>query len=133
MSRLCLRGRSAKTALEKVIARFGKQVRAVNGNGSESMKDAEGCLASLGITQYCTRPKSPREKPFAERLIGTFQRECLDYHYEPMNAAELRELEDSWLDKYHFYRPHESLNFLTPAEFSATLGLSIPRAGVSYM
>ena len=92
--------RSAKTALEKVIARFGKQVRAVNGNGGESMKDAEGCLASLGITQYCTRPKSPKEKPFAERLIGTFQRECLDYHYEPMNAAELRELADSWLAKY---------------------------------
>jgi transposase InsO family protein len=48
-----------------------------------------------------------------------------------MNAGELREAADAWLDKYHFYRPHESLNFLTPAEFSAALGLSIPRAGVS--
>jgi transposase InsO family protein len=38
---------------------------------------------------------------------------------------------DSWLDKYHFYRPHEALGFLTPAEYCAKLGLSIPRAGVS--
>jgi hypothetical protein len=40
-----------------------------------------------------------------ERFIGTFQKECLDYHYEPMNVTELTELTDSWLDKYHFYRP----------------------------
>jgi hypothetical protein len=35
-------------------------------------------LASWGITQYWTRPKSPKEKPFVERLIGALQRECLD-------------------------------------------------------
>ncbi|MDR2536326.1 MAG: integrase core domain-containing protein [Treponema sp.] len=73
----------------------------------------------------------PKEKPFVERLIGTLQRECLDYHYEPMNVGELREVVNSWLDKYHFYRPQEALNFLTPAEFSAILGFSIPKAGVS--
>jgi transposase InsO family protein len=50
-----------------------------------------------------------------------------------MNAAELQALADTWLEKYHFYRPHEALGGLTPAEFSATLGISIPHAGVSYM
>jgi hypothetical protein len=34
-----------------------------------------------------------------ERLIGALQKECLDYHYEPMNARELAEVTDSWLDK----------------------------------
>jgi transposase InsO family protein len=48
-----------------------------------------------------------------------------------MNVGELREVVDAWLDKYHFYRPPEALNFLTPAEFSAKLGLSIPGVGVS--
>jgi hypothetical protein len=51
---------------------------------------------------------------FIERFIGTLQRECLDYHYEPLNAAELSEITDAWLDKYHFYRPHEAPDFLTP-------------------
>jgi transposase InsO family protein len=32
-----------------------------------------------------------------------------------VNVGELRKVVDTWLDKYHFYRPHESLNFLTPA------------------
>jgi hypothetical protein len=42
----------------------------------------------------------------------------IHYHYEPMNVDELREAADSWLDKYHFYRPHEVLEFLTPGVFS---------------
>jgi IS5 family transposase len=75
---------------EAVTARFGKDIAIVNGNGNGNMKDAEGCITSQHITQYWTRPKSPKEKPFVERLIGTLQRECLDYHYEPMNVGELR-------------------------------------------
>jgi transposase InsO family protein len=70
----------------------------------------------------------PQRKPFVERLIGTLQKECLDYHYEPMNVNELSAVVDSRLDTYHFYRPHKSLKFLTPAEYCATLGVSIPHA-----
>jgi putative transposase len=119
--------RNAKTALEKTTARFGKNIAVANDNGSENMKDAQAHLLSEGITQYWTRPHSPKEKPFVERFIGTFQKECLDCNYDPMNATELRKVADAWLDKCHFYRPHESLEFLTPAEFCANLGLSIPR------
>jgi hypothetical protein len=54
---------------------------------------------------YWTNPaRSPKDKPFVERLINTLQREYLDYHYDPMNNSELREVVDSWLDKYRFYR-----------------------------
>jgi transposase InsO family protein len=116
---------NARTALKKVIARFGTDIVIVNDNGSENMAKAEEYLASLKVTQYWARPKSPKDKPFVERVIGTLQRECLDYHYEPMNVTETQKVVDAWLDKYHFYRPHESLDFLTPAEFSATLGKPI--------
>jgi transposase InsO family protein len=57
--------------------------------------------------------------------------EVIHYYDETVNVCKLREVVNAWLDKYHFYRPHEALNFLTPAQFSATLGLSIPNAGVS--
>jgi hypothetical protein len=42
------------------------------------------------------------------------------------NVAELRELVGKSLDKYHFYHLHESLKFLTPAQYCGTLGVSIP-------
>jgi len=85
-------------------------------------------LAAKGVAQYWTSPYAPKEKPYAGRFIGTFQRERPDCRCEPMNAAELQALADNWLDAYHFYRPRESLGGLTPGEFSATLGLSILHA-----
>jgi transposase InsO family protein len=124
--------RNAKTALETAVARWGADTVIVNDWGSENMKNAEEYLASLGITQYWAHPHTPKDKPHVERFIGTLQKECLDYNYDPMNVAELSTVVNVWLDKYHHYRPHESLGFLTPAEFSATLGSSIPRlTGVS--
>jgi putative transposase len=123
---------NSKAAPEEVTARYGKAMSILNDNGSENKGKAEEYLASLHIPQYWTRPYAPKEKPFIERFIGTFQKECLDYHYEPMNATELASLANDWLEKYRFYRPHESLGGLTPAEFSARLGISIPHTGVSY-
>jgi transposase InsO family protein len=97
------------------------------------MKDVETFLAQMNITQYWTRPYTPKYKPFIERFIGTLQSECLDYHYEPLNVKEISEITDAWLDKYHFYRPHEVLGFLTLVQFSATAGVSIQTlADVSY-
>jgi hypothetical protein len=46
--------RNAKAAPQKVTARFGKDIAAVNGSGSENMKDAQAYLASRHITQYRT-------------------------------------------------------------------------------
>jgi hypothetical protein len=46
-------------------------------------------------TSYRTRPKFSTEKPFVEWFIGTLQRKYLDYHYEPKNAGELREVVDT--------------------------------------
>jgi transposase InsO family protein len=125
--------RNGKIAMEKAVMRWGKDISFVNDNGSENMDKAEAYLLEEKITQYWTRPKQPKDKPFVERFIGTLQRECLDYNREPMNVSELRELVDVWLEKYHHYRPHASLGGMTPAEFSATLGLSIPKVAVSYM
>ncbi|MDR2484730.1 MAG: hypothetical protein LBD55_04985 [Treponema sp.] len=57
--------RNAKAAPEKAAAYFGKTMKAVNGSGN--MKDAQGCLASLGIAGH--GPNSLKEKPFVEGLL----------------------------------------------------------------
>jgi len=38
------------------------------------MLEAEEYLVLQGVTQYWTRPKELKDKPFVERLIGTLQR-----------------------------------------------------------
>jgi putative transposase len=111
--------------MKKIVKRFGKNIKIVNDNGSENMKDLEDFLVKENITRYRARPYTPKDKAFIERFIGTFQRECLDYNYAPMNVRELSEVVDERLYKYRFYRPHAAPGFLTPAEFSSTPGLHI--------
>jgi len=123
--------RNAKVCAQQAVQRFGNNVVFVNDNGSENMKEVQEYLAEQGITQYWAHPRSPKEKPFVQRFIGTLQREFLDYRYEPMNVREMQDEVALWLQKYRCYRPHESLGFLTPQEFCATLGTPIPPDGVS--
>jgi len=78
---------NGKVAAEKAVARWGKNICFVNDNGSENMAKVEDYLREVGITQYWTRPNQPKDKPYVERFIGTLQKECLDYHYEPMKRS----------------------------------------------
>jgi transposase InsO family protein len=121
--------RNAKRALREVVARFGCGIKTAGGSGSENKKDAEEFLAENNIVQYRAMPYRPKDKPHTGRFIGTFQREFLDGCYGPMTAAELQETADNRLDKYRYYRPHEAPGCMTPAEFSARMGISIPRIG----
>ena len=91
------------------------------------MKELQTYLATVvGIKQYWTHPRSPKEKSFVQRFIGTLQREFLDYRYEPMNVGEMQEeVVALWLQKYRCYRPHESLGFLTQEGFCAKLCTTI--------
>jgi transposase InsO family protein len=120
---------NAKRALREAAARFGCGIKIAGGSGSENKKDAEEFLAENSVVQYWARPYRPKDKPHTGRFIGTFQREFLDGCYGPVTAAELQETADKWLDKYHHYRPHEAPGCMTPAEFSAKMGISIPRIG----
>jgi transposase InsO family protein len=122
-------GRSAKRALREAAARFGRGIKIVSDSGSENKKHAEEFLAENSAVQYRARPYRPKDKPHTGRFIGTFQREFLDGCYGPMTAAELQETADKRLDKYRYYRPHEALDCMTPAEFSDKTGISIPRIG----
>ena len=108
---------AGKIAYQKVVAKFGKQAIYINDNGSENQDKAEQWLKEEGITQLWARPRTPKDKPCVERVIKTLQVECLDYLKGAMSVTELQTEIDSWLKKYHNYRPHESLDFLTPNEF----------------
>ena len=123
----------AMLALDKAIAIFGKNMVIVNDNGSENYKHAYNYLKTHHITQYFTRPHTPKDKPHVENLIGKLQQECLDEYRGYMNLAEREKQIINWLNDYHFFRPHQALNYLTPSEYCDTIGLTILRRKVSTM
>jgi transposase InsO family protein len=70
-------------------------------------------LRAMGIRDKPTAPGSPWQNAFAERLIGSIRRECVD-HIIVLGAMHLRRVLKSYADYYNSLRTHRSLNKDTP-------------------
>jgi transposase InsO family protein len=66
-------------------------------------------LRAMGIRDKPTAPASPWQNGFAERLIGSIRRECLD-HIIVLSEAHLRRILRAYADYYNGVRTHRSLN-----------------------
>ena len=66
-------------------------------------------LQAMGIRDHPIAPRSPWQNTYAERLIGSIRRECLD-HVVVMGAAHLRRILQSYAAYYNQARTHRSLN-----------------------
>ena len=113
-------------AMRKVIDRFGKDIILVCDNGSENFGETFKLLENEQIRQIFARPHTPKDKPHIENFIGKYQKECLnESENKAYTVAERQEEANKWLNDWHFYRPHQALNYMTPAEYCATIGITI--------
>ena len=65
-------------------------------------------VASMGIAEVVSAPASPWQNPYAERVIGSIRRECLD-HVIVLNQAHLRRVLTIYSRYYHRSRTHLGL------------------------
>ena len=65
-------------------------------------------VKGMGIEEVVTAPRSPWQNPFAERLIGSIRRECLD-HVIVLSERHLRRVLTGYFAYYHRARTHLSL------------------------
>ena len=63
-------------------------------------------VRSLGIKDVLTAPRSPWQDPYAERVIGTLRRECVD-NVIVLHERHLRRVLRSYIDFYHRWRVHQ--------------------------
>jgi len=70
-------------------------------------------IKNMGIEQVITAPRSPWQNPYVERLIGSIRRECLD-HVIVFNERHLRRILSRYVDYYHRWRVHQSLEMDCP-------------------
>jgi transposase InsO family protein len=71
-------------------------------------------LRAMGIRDRPTAPASPWQNGFAERLIGSIRRECLD-HIVVLGEAHLRRILRSYARYYNDLRTHRTLDKDAPA------------------
>lgn len=87
-------------------------------NGSEWAGYFREACDMLGITQYYSRVKTPKDNPVNERFNKTLKYEFLfqgNFH-EDIDVFNSKLTE--WLVEYNFNRPHQSLDYLTPIEYT---------------
>jgi len=80
-------------------------------------------LRAMVIRDKPTAPASPWQNGFAERLIGSIRRECVD-HIIVLGEMHLRRVLKSYADYYNRFRTHRSLNKDAP------VSRSVQRTGV---
>jgi transposase InsO family protein len=66
-------------------------------------------VKGMGIGEVVTTPHSPWQNPFAERLIGSIRRECLN-HVLVLGERHLRRTLTGYFAYYHRARTHLSLD-----------------------
>ena len=71
-------------------------------------------LRSMGIRDRPTSPRSPWQNAYAERLIGSIRRECLD-HVVVFGERHLRQVLASYMKYHNNVRTHLSLEKDAPA------------------
>ena len=68
---------------------------------------------SLGVKEVITAPQSPWQNGFAERLIGSIRRECLN-HVVILTPRHLRKILKNYFAYYHESRTHLALEKDSP-------------------
>jgi len=70
-------------------------------------------VGGMGIEEVITTTRSPWQNRYAERLIGSIRRECLD-HLIVINERQLRRILRESFAYYNEVRPHQSLEKNAP-------------------
>ena len=115
--------KSSRTAADFLSRMFylldGSFLNALHDNGSEFHKEFLVACRKLGIEQYWSRVRTPTDNPVDERFNGTLKREFLQQgNFHPDPGIFNRNLTE-WLVEYNFVRPHQSLGYETPWEFTS--------------
>ena len=122
-----------------------QQIRqAFPGDGAEPrylLRDRDGAygdefrrvVRAIGIREILTAPQSPWQNPYAERVIGSIRRECLD-HLIILGERHLRSILSDYVNYYNVSRPHLSLKRNAPVPRSVEpLGfgavVAVPQVG----
>jgi len=98
-------------------------------NGPEFIADKiQEFLDLVDVKTLYITPGSPWENGFAESFHSRLRDELLNAEIFD-NLKHARKLTAAWRHEYNFHRPHSSLNYQTPHEFSLSFGR--PSVGAS--
>jgi putative transposase len=112
-----IRGEQVADFMDYIKTKEGGAPRRIQvDNGSEFISKALDKWAYDNNTLLdFSRPGKPTDNPFIESFNGSFRDECLNTNWF-LSLHDAEEKIENWRIEYNEYRPHSSLNGLTPSE-----------------
>jgi putative transposase len=90
----------------------------VNKGSGFSSKTLDRWAYDQHVTLDFSRPGKPTGNPYSESLNGSFRDECLNVHWS-LSLPDAQEQIEHWRQECNGFRPHSSLQHLTPDEVVA--------------
>ena len=87
-------------------------------NGSEFKKYFDQGCAKLKLPHYHSRVKTPKDNPDNERFNRTLQEEFINMGNMTDNTKLFNQKLTEWLIHYNFQRPHQTLDYMSPINFT---------------
>ena len=110
---------NGKDFLISLLLAFPFKVQAIQtDNGHEFLLYFHEECAKRGIVHFFSRPRTPTDNSMVERIIQSTEYELwlFDETIIP-DTIYLNKRIAAWFGRYNTYRPHQSLNYLTPMEY----------------
>lgn len=105
-----------KFLIQSMARRFDNHVELIQTDGGPEFKQD----FTDHVYEYCdrhrvSRPYKKNEQSFIESFNRTVRKECLGWiNYDSRQLDECTEMIESFLERYHYHRPHMGLGMKTP-------------------
>ncbi len=111
---------TATAFLTELLDRMPFPVQAIQvDGGSEFMAGFEAACQERGLALYELPPPSPTLNGHVERANGTARREFWECSAGDLDLPPRHAAFRGWEQEYNHQRPHQALDYRTPAEFRA--------------
>jgi transposase InsO family protein len=118
--------RTAADVLDDIIGRMPFPIRAISiDGGAEFMAEFETACQTRGIALFVLPPRSPKLHGAVERANRTHTEEFYEVTDAEPDLASLAAELRVWERTYNTIRPHQALDYLTPAEYLASIGIDV--------
>jgi transposase InsO family protein len=87
-------------------------------NGSEFQKYFDNTCKKLNLDRYYSRVRTPKDNAICERFNRTLKEEFIQLGNLTDDKDVFNEKLTAWLIEYNFHRPHQSLDYMTPIDFT---------------
>lgn len=125
---------AAALFLEYMERKFPFPVRAIQiDGGSEFKKHFEDACRERGIRLFIIPPRTPKLQGYVERANRTHREEFYEVEDIGLRLEEHNKQLEEWDKTYNHIRPHQSLDYLTPAEYYQAWLKNHPQPSVSLM